>query len=107
LDELDVLVHCSVIPEPFGQAVLEGMAAGLPVIASGAGGPAELIASGVDGILATTGHADEIATALRQLQSDRQLLRRTSSRSGRRDATSSRLAVTKFAQTVTVLCGVY
>ena len=38
LAELDVLVHATVIPEPFGQVVVEGMAAGLPVIASHAGG---------------------------------------------------------------------
>ena len=29
LRELDILVHCSVTPEPFGQVVVEGMAAGL------------------------------------------------------------------------------
>ena len=49
LRDLDVLVHCSVMPEPFGQVVLEGMAAGVPVVASAAGGPAELVTSGVDG----------------------------------------------------------
>jgi glycosyltransferase involved in cell wall biosynthesis len=32
-----------VIPEPFGQVVLEGMAAGLAVIATDEGGPASLI----------------------------------------------------------------
>jgi glycosyltransferase involved in cell wall biosynthesis len=40
LAELDILVHCSVLPEPFGQVVLEGMAAGVPVVASNEGGPA-------------------------------------------------------------------
>jgi len=70
LAELDVLVHCSVIPEPFGQVVLEGMAAGVPVIASGAGGPAELITSGVDGILTAPGDVPELAATLRRLHDD-------------------------------------
>jgi len=67
LRELDVLVHCSVQPEPFGQVVLEGMAAGLPVIASRAGGPAELITDGVDGLLTAPGDAEQLAEALRRL----------------------------------------
>ena len=70
LTELDILVHSSVIPEPFGQVVLEGMAAGIPVIATDAGGPAELITSGRDGILTQPGDAHELAEALRQLESD-------------------------------------
>src|SRR6202000_3502744 len=51
-DELagfDVLVHASVIPEPFGQVVLEGMAAGLAVLAADEGGPADLIEDGRTG----------------------------------------------------------
>ena len=70
MSELDILVHCSVTPEPFGQVVLEGMAAGLAVIATAAGGPAELITGGVDGILTRPGDAGELAAALRRLQED-------------------------------------
>jgi len=70
LGALDVLVHCSVIPEPFGQVVLEGMAAGLPVVATAAGGPAELVTSGVNGILTRPGDALELADALRRLDDD-------------------------------------
>jgi glycosyltransferase involved in cell wall biosynthesis len=51
LSRLDVLVHSSVTPEPFGQVILEGMAAGVPVIAAGAGGPAEILEHTVTGIL--------------------------------------------------------
>jgi len=73
LSKLDVLVHCSVAPEPFGQVVLEGMAAGLAVIATAAGGPAELITSGVNGILTRPGDVGELAAALRRLQEDSSL----------------------------------
>jgi glycosyltransferase involved in cell wall biosynthesis len=73
LQELDVLVHCSVRPEPFGQVVLEGMAAEVPVIAAGAGGPAELITDGVDGLLTTPGDAAELAAAMGRLADDPQL----------------------------------
>lgn len=38
LSQIHLLVHCSLIPEPFGQVVVEGMAAGVPVIAADAGG---------------------------------------------------------------------
>ncbi|MGZ4415529.1 MAG: glycosyltransferase family 4 protein [Gaiellaceae bacterium] len=70
LGELDILVHSSVRPEPFGQVVLEGMVAGVPVVAANAGGPAELITSGVDGILTAPGDVSELAVALRTLADD-------------------------------------
>jgi glycosyltransferase involved in cell wall biosynthesis len=51
LSRIDVLVHSSITPEPFGQVILEGMAAGVPVIAARAGGPAEILQHDVTGLL--------------------------------------------------------
>jgi glycosyltransferase involved in cell wall biosynthesis len=48
---LDVLLVPS-WQEPFGRVVVEGMAAGVPVIATSVGGPSELIEDGVNGFLA-------------------------------------------------------
>jgi glycosyltransferase involved in cell wall biosynthesis len=79
LADLDVLVHASVIPEPFGQVVVEGMAAGLPVIATDAGGPAEIITPGTDGVLVPLGDAPALAAALRRLAADRGLRARLGS----------------------------
>jgi glycosyltransferase involved in cell wall biosynthesis len=67
LARLDVLVHASVLPEPFGQVVVEGMAAGLPVVASRAGGPAEIIEDGVDGFLVPPGDVTALADTLAYL----------------------------------------
>ncbi|HEX3907590.1 MAG TPA: glycosyltransferase family 4 protein [Mycobacteriales bacterium] len=70
LAQLDVLVHASISPEPFGQVVLEGMAYGLPVIAAAPGGPAEIMVDQVDGLLVPAGSVDALAEALRRLASD-------------------------------------
>jgi len=70
LARLDVLVHASVLPEPFGRVVVEGMAAGLPVVAPAAGGPLEIITDGVDGILYPPGDVAALAEALQRLASD-------------------------------------
>jgi glycosyltransferase involved in cell wall biosynthesis len=70
LGSLDVLVHASLIPEPFGQVVLEGMAAGLPVLAPDAGGPAEVIDDGRTGTLFPRGDAEALAAGMRALASD-------------------------------------
>jgi glycosyltransferase involved in cell wall biosynthesis len=70
LAQLDVLVHASISPEPFGQVVLEGMAAGLPVIAAVPGGPAEIMVDGVDGLLTPSGSVDALAAALTRLAGD-------------------------------------
>jgi glycosyltransferase involved in cell wall biosynthesis len=42
----DAVVHASTIPEPFGLVVVEAMALGRAVIASGIGGPAEVVLPG-------------------------------------------------------------
>jgi len=70
LAELDVLVHTSRIAEPFGQVVIEGMGAGLCVIAADSGGPAEIITDGVDGLLYQTGSASDLARVLASVAID-------------------------------------
>lgn len=70
LARLDIAVHASVIPEPFGQVVTEAMAAGVAVVAAAAGGPALIITHGVDGMLTPPGDATALAGALRQLGGD-------------------------------------
>jgi glycosyltransferase involved in cell wall biosynthesis len=67
LATLDVLVHASVVPEPFGQVVIEGMLAGLPVIAADEGGPAEVIVDGVNGRLFRSRDEASLAGALSEL----------------------------------------
>ena len=70
LSELDILVHASISPEPFGQVVIEGMATGLPVIASAGGGVVDIITPGKDGILTPMGDAAALADALILLLGD-------------------------------------
>lgn len=68
LAEVDVVVHASTTPEPFGQVVVEAMAAGRPVVATDAGGPAEIVTSGVDGLLTRPGDPEDLARALEALR---------------------------------------
>jgi glycosyltransferase involved in cell wall biosynthesis len=70
---LDVLVHASITPEPFGQVVIEGMSAQLPVVASRGGGPEEIITHGVDGLLYSPGDVAALAQILAQLEAEPQL----------------------------------
>jgi glycosyltransferase involved in cell wall biosynthesis len=72
---LDILVHASVIPEPFGMVVGEGMALGLPVVAADAAGPSEIIDHGVNGLLYRMGDPAALAAVLRQLAEDEDLRR--------------------------------
>lgn len=67
---LDVVVHPSVEPEGFGLAVAEAMMSGKPVIASAAGGSAELIEDGVSGRLVAPGDAEALAQAIDDLVSN-------------------------------------
>ncbi|GGF83488.1 putative glycosyl transferase [Paenibacillus albidus] len=60
----DLLVHTSITPEPFGQVIVEGMAAGLPVIASNEGGPVEIVVPGVTGLLIQPGDPVILANSI-------------------------------------------
>jgi len=63
----DVVVHCSILPEPLGLTPIEAMALGRPVVAAAAGGPLETVADGETGLLTPLGDADALAAALVRL----------------------------------------
>lgn len=73
LRQADILVHCSVLAEPFGQVVVEGMRAGCAVIATRPGGPAEIVTPGVDGLLVDAGNQRQLTAALDMLIEDPEL----------------------------------
>jgi glycosyltransferase involved in cell wall biosynthesis len=70
LTDLDLLVHCSIRAEGFGQAIVQAMAAGVPVIASELGAPAEYIEHRRNGLLVEPNSVDALAEALREALSD-------------------------------------
>lgn len=69
----DVLVHCTLLAEPFGQVVVEGMRAGCAVIATRPGGPTEIVEPGIDGLLVDGGDRGQLTEALNTLIEDRAL----------------------------------
>jgi glycosyltransferase involved in cell wall biosynthesis len=73
LQATDVLVHCSRIPEPFGQVVIEAMGAGCAVLVPDQGGPAEVVTDGVDGVHYAMGDLASLSKALRHLAGDDEL----------------------------------
>lgn len=73
LQQLDLLVHASVLIEPLGTAIFEGMAAGLPVIAAATGGPAEYITHGTTGLLHRPGDVQELAAMMSLAAGDHDL----------------------------------
>jgi len=73
--ELDVLVHASISGEPFGQVVIEAMAAAKPVVATDGGGIPEIVQQEVTGLLVPMGDAPAMAAAISRLLGDPQLRR--------------------------------
>ncbi|MHA1829480.1 MAG: glycosyltransferase family 4 protein [Candidatus Heimdallarchaeaceae archaeon] len=51
INALDILVHSSIRPEPFGRVIIEAMSLGKPVIATNIGGPSEIIENEISGVL--------------------------------------------------------
>ena len=70
LRALDVVVHASVQPEPFGLVIAEGMACGRVVIISAAGGAAELVTDGVDALTHPPGDVDRLTEAIERSAGD-------------------------------------
>jgi glycosyltransferase involved in cell wall biosynthesis len=63
----DIVVHSASEPEPLGRVIVEGMAAGRPVVATAAGGVLDIIQDQVTGLLVPPKNAGLMAKAIRQL----------------------------------------
>ena len=70
------VMDINVLPSPregLGLAVVEAMAAGVPVIGANGGGISEIITDGVDGFLFRPGSSDELASKIKILMDDARL----------------------------------
>jgi glycosyltransferase involved in cell wall biosynthesis len=72
----DVLLVPSIWPEPFARVVLEGMASGLVVVATPAGGTGEIVKDGDNGLLFAPGDHHQLADQINCLAADIELRRK-------------------------------
>jgi glycosyltransferase involved in cell wall biosynthesis len=77
---LDIVVHASTEPEPFGRTIVEAMGCGRAVIASREGGAAELFTDGEDALGFGPGDAAGLARLMARLSDDPALRRRLEQR---------------------------
>ena len=76
LRSLDVVVHASTKPEPFGLVVAEAMACGRAVVVSAAGGATELFEPERDALAHVPGDETGLARCITRLASDPALRRK-------------------------------
>lgn len=67
---LDVVVHATTVPEPFGLVIVEGMACGCAVITSATGGAAEIVQPDVDALTHQPGDVNGLAASIERLAMD-------------------------------------
>jgi glycosyltransferase involved in cell wall biosynthesis len=71
INALDIQVHASIHPEPFGRVLLEAMALSKPLVASNGGAVPEIVVHEHTGLLFEPGNPSALAAALRTLLADR------------------------------------
>lgn len=93
LSDLDLLLHTSLKPEPFGRVIIEAMAVGVPVIAARAGGVPEIIEHWKNGLLAEPGNVASYREWLGRVLQDEAL--RASLAAAGRETVMNRFPVTR------------
>ena len=73
---LDIVVHASTQPEPFGLVIAEGMASARAVVVSAAGGAEELVTDGVDAVTHAPGDVEGLSRCIASLARDASLRQR-------------------------------
>jgi glycosyltransferase involved in cell wall biosynthesis len=96
LRALDVVVHASTRPEPFGRVIVEGMACGRAVVAIRDGGAAELFEDGVSALGCPPRDPQSLAAAIARLIADPDLRRRLGQ--GGREAALARFDRRRLAE---------
>lgn len=72
---MDVIVHASNRPEPFGMDIIEGMAMEKPVVATRGGGPIDTVIEGETGYLVEMGDPNSLGRAIVSLLRQPELAR--------------------------------
>ena len=70
---MDVCVHTSISPEPFGLVIIEAMINGVPVIASDMGAPSEIITDKVNGYVVSPTMPTKLANTIESLLNNAEL----------------------------------
>jgi len=95
---MDLVVHTSVSAEPLGRVIIEAMMARRPVIATRAGGAAEIVEEGISGLMVLPDSVEELRSAIVRMHSDAPLRDRLAQR-GRIRAESAYSLSTMVEQT--------
>jgi len=96
LRALDVVVHASTEPEPFGLVIAEAMAAGRAVTTSGVGGAAEIVEPDVTAVLHAAGNPASLAAVIERLARNPSLRARLGAAA--RTSVMSRFAAGRFGE---------
>ncbi|MCM8783134.1 MAG: glycosyltransferase [Candidatus Omnitrophica bacterium] len=78
MERLNLLVHASIEPEPFGRVIIEAQASGVPVVATRLGGPVEIIEDEKTGLLVAPLDPEDMAKAVIRIMQDEDLALRIS-----------------------------
>lgn len=73
MNAMDVVVHASTLPEPFGRVLIEAMALGKPLVASRDGAVTEIVTDGISGLTFAPGDDRELAEQVYRLLVDRRV----------------------------------
>jgi glycosyltransferase involved in cell wall biosynthesis len=96
----------SLLPEPLGSVVYEGMMCGKAVIGTVPGGHADMITDGETGLLVPCGNVDALEAAMRRLIADGALRQRLGAAAHRRaEAFTARVAGSQFERLYRELLG--
>jgi glycosyltransferase involved in cell wall biosynthesis len=99
MKSVDVILHTSTEPEPFGRVIVEGMAAGRPVIATEAGGVTEIVEHRRNGWLVQPGDCVALAEAIATLRRAPDLAKRLAAEA--RDDAAKRFSVDTYLHRIT------